>query len=241
MLAYSTMKKLRLWVFGLFVILGIAVAVSPLRYLVRGWLAGENFPSGWPTSYWVDALADQNSDVREQATSALAQGGPASAQAIPALMAALEDPKAQVRWGAAHALGEIGRRADAVVPPLVKLLSSSSAADRGWAAHGIGLFGRDAKVAVPALVERLDDSSAQVRSGAAWALGRIGPDAKAAGPKLKERVDDDDPVESGRPFVRTVGEMACAALWRIDPVEAKEADIPPVDFPWDRFGKDQGR
>jgi HEAT repeat protein len=234
------MKKWSLWVFGLFVILGIVVAVSPLRYIVRGWLAGENFQSGWPTSYWVDALADQNPDVRQSATSALTQGGPSSEQAIPALIAALEDPNAQVRWGAAGALGEIGRRAEQVVPPLVKLLSSHSAPDRIWAATGIGLFGRDAKAALPELVERLGDSSPDVRSKIAWALGRIGPDAKAAVPKLMETVEDDAPVE-GRPFVGTVGEMACAALWQIDPVWARGAGIPPVDFPWDRFGKDRGR
>ena len=105
---------------------------------------------------------------------------------------------------------------------------------------GIGLFGRDAKAAVPRLVERLDDSSRNVRSKIAWALGRIGPAAKSAVPKLVEMVEDDDRVE-GRPLVRTVGEMVRAALWQIDPVWAREADIPPVDFPWDRFGKDRGR
>src|SRR4051812_2179500 len=121
------MKKWYFWVFGLFVILSIAVAVSPFRYIVRGGLAGENFQSGWPTSYWVDALADQDPEARQRATSVRAQRGPASEQPIPALIAALEDPYPQVRWGAAHALGEIGKRADQVVPPLVKLLSSSSA------------------------------------------------------------------------------------------------------------------
>lgn len=234
------MKRLCLWAFTLFVILAVAVAVSPLRYLLRGWVAGESFQSGWPTSYWVDVLADQDADARQRATSALTQGGPTSEPAIPALIAALEDPKAQVRWGAAHALGEIGRRPEQVVPALVKLLSSSSAPDRIWAATGIGLFGRDAKAAVPALVGALDDSAPKVRSQSAWALGRIGPEAKAAVPKLTERVEDTDPVE-GKPFVRTVGEMACAALWRIDPVEARGASVPQIDFPWDRFGKDQAR
>lgn len=234
------MKKWRLWVLGLFVILAIAVAVSPFRYVVRGWLAGENFHSGWPTSYWIDALVDEDPNARQRAASALAQGGPASEQAVPALIAALKDSNAQVRWGAAHALGEIGRRPDEVVPPLLTLLSSSSVSDRIWAATGVGLFGRDAKAAVPALVERLDDSDARVRSKSAWALGRIGPDAKPAVPKLAEKVEDSDPVES-KPFVSTVGEMACAALWRIDPVAAREAGIPPVDFPWDRFGKDHDR
>jgi HEAT repeats len=236
----SPMKNRILWVFGLFVILVIAVAVSPLRYVVRGWLAGESFQSGWPTSYWVDSLADQNPENRQRATSALAQGGPASEQAIPALITALGDSNAEVRWGAAHALGEIGRRAEQVVPALVKLLSSRSTSDRIWAATGIGLFGHDAKGAVPELVDRLDDRSPQVRNLVAWALGRIGPDARSGVPKLMETVEDNDPVES-EPFVKTVGEMARAALWQIDPAAARKAGILPVYFPWDRFGKDRGR
>jgi hypothetical protein len=233
------MKKRRLWLIGLLLILGVGTAVSPLRHAVRGWLSGESFVEGWPISYWVNELTDPDGSVRQRATSVLARGGARSENAVPALVAALDDSRAEVRWGAAHALGEIGQRAEQAIPALSKMLSHRSAADRAWAATGIGLFGPNAKAAVPMLIERLADDAPNVRGKVAWALGRVGPSARAAVPKLRERAEDGASFE-GRPFVQTVGEMVCAALWEIDPAYAGKENIPRVVFPWNRFGTTAG-
>src|SRR5215203_4252012 len=117
------MTKRRWWALSLLMVLSVGIAVSPLRYAARGWLSGESFYAGWPVSYWMAALSDQDPGVRQRATSALAQVGANGEKAIPALIAVLDDPNAEVRWGAADALGEIGRHPEQVVPALEKMLS----------------------------------------------------------------------------------------------------------------------
>jgi HEAT repeat protein len=157
---------------------------------------------------------------------------------VHALIRALDDDNSQVRWGAASALGEIGGCPDEAVQALSIMLGGKSSGDRVWAARGIGLFGRRASAAVSRLITALDDPSASVRSGAAWALGRIGPDARPAIAKLLETRDDEGPANY-EPYARTVGEMACAAIWAIDPPRAKEEHVPLVVYPWNRFGQDR--
>src|SRR5262245_18406595 len=83
---WAATKRRPLWVAGLLVALCVAAALSPLRHVLRGWLAGESFHHGLPSSYWSAALADPNPDVRHRATSAVTQGGEGAAGAIPALV-----------------------------------------------------------------------------------------------------------------------------------------------------------
>lgn len=222
------------------VVLVAAAIVSPLRSIVRGWIAGESFYRLRPTSYWISLLSSDDSVVRQEAVTALKLIGPNAEAAVPSLTKALEDRSEQVRWKAANALGEIGRRPEEAVPALVRMLSSKDSADRRWATVGLGRLGPDAVAAVPALIERLDDRVPFVRGDAACALGRIGPGAKAAVPKLLEKRDDDSEFY-GKPYLNTVGEMACAALWEIDPKEAEEAGVPPVFYPWRKPGEGERR
>jgi HEAT repeat protein len=233
-------KRRLIWLSGLLLVVAVpAIIFTPFRYVVKGWVEGESFYGGWPASYWIDALSDEDPQIRHQATSALGFIGPDAGKAVPALIKALEDPNTQVRWGAAHALGEIRQSPEIVVPSLLQMLSSKLSSDREWAITGLGLFGPDARAAVPALTQALEDQAPHVRSGAAWALGRIGPDAKSAVPKLLERIEDNGSADTGKPFVNNVGEMACAALWAIDPQAATQAGVPQIDFPWNRFGMDK--
>src|SRR5262245_44912015 len=103
----------------LFAILGSVTLLSPLRFVVLGWLHGESFYRGRPTSYWTDALSDRDADVRNEATSALRNLGPrADENAVHALVKALDDDRSTVRWDAAHALGEIGKCPEEAIPAL---------------------------------------------------------------------------------------------------------------------------
>ncbi len=74
------------------------------------------------------ALRDPDSEVRLQATIALARIGPDAAPAVPLLVQALRDDSTEVRIGAARALGQIGPGASAAVPNLIEALRDYSVA-----------------------------------------------------------------------------------------------------------------
>jgi HEAT repeat protein len=114
----------------------------------------------------IDALHDDNRDVRSAATRSLGYLG--SVNAIAPLIAAVADdriPTALARWAAL----QVGAPA---LPELRKLLDSDIPDRRAGAVMLIGQLGDAADAEV--IEERLRDASALVREEAARALGRIG-------------------------------------------------------------------
>jgi len=168
---------------------------------------------GKTVSEWIEALKDEDKDVRSGAAEALGEIGPAAKPAVPALIEALGDEDSRVPVFAA-ALVKIG--ADAV-PALVVALKENKRQVRPWAASILARIGPDARAAIPALVEALRDGRKEVRWGAAHALGGIDPAARAATPALREALKDQD---------RDVRAAAASALGKVGP--DAEAAVPAL-------------
>ncbi len=141
---------------------------------------------------FVQALKDQNADVRHAAATALGRIGLGAIDAIPQLIAAIQDADDRVRASAAFSLSTFGRHAFEAVPALQKALSDTSAAVRSRAAFTLGQVGPAAKRAVKELARLVSDSDPMVRRNSASALGGIGSDAAAAIPELRQASQDTD-------------------------------------------------
>ena len=146
----------------------------------------------------VEALKDENQDVRRQALqvlvrfrsplafeptlallkdadpemrehAAFALGQLDDQRAVAPLVSALDDPQPAVRQQAAFALGQLG--AEAAVMPLIRKLTDEQADVRRQAAFALGQLGDER--AVDALTAALKDQDADVRQTAAFALGQV--------------------------------------------------------------------
>ena len=115
----------------------------------------------------IEALADFDKSVREQATLALSSIGKA---AIEQLTAAMKEKKWETRYRAAEALGKIAD--ERVVQPLIKALQDNRDHVRYMAAKGLREIG-DSDATEP-MVILLKDENRYVRMMAATVLGTIG-------------------------------------------------------------------
>ena len=141
----------------------------------------------------IQALQDQYSDVRNNATGALGRIGK---DAVPALIQALQDQNLEVRFRAAYALRQIGtsEAIKAAVSALMQLFRHQNKYVRVDAAGSLGQIGTPEaiKAAVPALIHLLQDQDVNVRRDAAGALGQIGEGAIDAVPALIHLLQDQD-------------------------------------------------
>lgn len=133
----------------------------------------------------VEAMADFDKSVREQATLALSSIGK---EAVGQLSDALKEPRWETRYRAAEALGRIAD--DKAVQPLIRALSDSRDHVRYMAAKGLRQLGDTD--AIEPLIILLKDENVYVRTMAVRALGAIGGtkarDALAAA--LDDETDD---------------------------------------------------
>lgn len=115
----------------------------------------------------IEALADFDKSVREQATLALSSIGKA---AVEPLAAAMKEPKWETRYRAAEALGRIAD--EKAVKPLIAALKDSRDHVRYMAAKGLRELG-DSDALEPMII-LLKDENKYVRIMAVRALGAIG-------------------------------------------------------------------
>jgi HEAT repeat protein len=115
----------------------------------------------------VEALADFDKSVREQATLALSAIGKA---AVEPLAEAMKEPKWETRYRAAEALGKIAD--EKAVKPLIKGLKDNRDHVRYMAAKGLRTLG-DSDAIEPMIILLKDDNH-YVRMMAVRALGAIG-------------------------------------------------------------------
>jgi len=115
----------------------------------------------------IEALADFDKSVREQATLALSSIGKA---AVEPLAAAMKEPKWETRYRAAEALGRIAD--EKAVKPLIVALKDNRDHVRYMAAKGLRELG-DSDALEPMII-LLKDENKYVRIMAVRALGAIG-------------------------------------------------------------------
>jgi HEAT repeat protein len=130
----------------------------------------------------IEALADFDKSVREQATIALSAIGKA---AIEPLAEAMKEPKWETRYRAAEALGKIAD--EKAVQPLIQGLRDSRDHVRYMAAKGLHSIGNSG--AAEPLIILLKDENVYVRLMAVHTLGALGgTNVKAA---LKEALESE--------------------------------------------------
>jgi HEAT repeat protein len=141
----------------------------------------------------VQAVNDEDSEVRAAAIATLGLLAAEPDTALPALAARLRDETATRRgpiWVvAALALGSYGRAALPHVTPALK--NESAVACRG-ALLAIDRLGKDANATVPELILILQRNAPEIRIYAINALRAIGPDAKDAVPEIIKHLSSDD-------------------------------------------------
>ena len=165
----------------------------------------------------VEALEDEDGEVRSFAISALGHIATVAPNIIRKVLWALEDEDDKVRSAAAYALGHIGPAIPEVIPALIVALSDQS----GIVSNSVAIaLSRIGSAAIPGLLRAIEDQtqSDDARSSAAKALGWIGPAGPEVIPALIQALADKD---------ARVRAAAAAALGEIGPaaVEAVPALI----------------
>lgn len=144
----------------------------------------------------IDALGDEEPEVRSAAASALHAIGPAASRSIPALIAAIAEPSTQAGW----ALASMGEMA---IQPLVAAFTSPLVGIRVGAAEALTFWWSlqpDAPEhieAVSTLVKALDHRDPDISFRAAVALRRIGTAARRAIPARWQAFVEAARIETG--------------------------------------------
>ena len=153
---------------------------------------------------YIEALSDENPDVRSDAADSLGMLGEAAADSVEMLSEALRDDYEPVRLNAAYALGSIGEPA---VSALIEKLSDEKASARRLASYGLASVGA---TAVPALCEMMDHENEAVRVEATYALAQIGSGAEPAVEALINQANDSK-VEVRRYMPEALGSIGPSA------------------------------
>jgi hypothetical protein len=202
------------------VVLVGALAVPVVHWRLWGWLRGESFYRGRPTSYWSREAADWCMDHDWGCIPGLRR------HTLPDVLGYDRTDRLErclhipPRQGEAAEVLWAGD--EAAVPVLIELLKDEDSDVRGEAARALGRAGPRARGAIPALVELVSDgqvNEVSVHELAAEALGRMGRDARAAVPALLALSRDE------REHV-SVRHNAAEALKQIDPQAAADAGVP---------------
>jgi HEAT repeat protein len=180
--------------------LAITVYVGAKIYRDVPLLNGESQYDGHSTSYWIDALQDQDKTKRRHAIANLGSIGSEATDAIPALSQVLmQDDDEEIRAVAALALYKIGGKE--TVPALIVGMDDDFEWVRMNCALALTRAGASAEGAVPVLTAAIKKPENRfinpafhisIRQQSIQALGRIGPAAKDAIPPLIEALSDKD-------------------------------------------------
>ena len=199
---------------------------------LRGWVRGESFWRGQPTSYWREVIIDWNrvqaktpvqswvdkakeffhipfSDPRDVHPYHDFQR--CDATAVPVLRALLADEEKLVRVAAVNATGSIGGSAIDAVGELRTLLDDPSPEVRVHAALALWQVSKRAELSIPVLLKCLDEAKAEIRCEAGFVLSFIGPPAKSAVPALCDRLNDPD-FQARASYIHAIGSMGPDAV-----------------------------
>jgi hypothetical protein len=187
------MKRLLLRTAVLLAAVALASLLIPdVRWPLRGWVRGESFFRGRPTSYWSREVKDW---MASQDWGCIP---PPRLHTLPEVLGYDRTDWLERRLGIpprvgadAPCLWEGDRKA---VPVLVELLKDKDTSVAAKAASGLGRIGPEARGTVPALIKVLVATGADeiyFREEVVQALGRFGRDARAAAPALRKVSQDE--------------------------------------------------
>jgi HEAT repeat protein len=153
----------------------------------------------------IDALTDEDEEIRIWAAISLGQLGSNAASAVEPLIVAASlsyDDHPQLVVSAIQALGEIGPAARPALPILVPMVDDPENRSHIMAIHAFWRIGpkgqAEASIVVPKLLERLSSSkNSRERAWIAEILADIGPAAESAIPALATAGADPDPAVAG--------------------------------------------
>ncbi|MSR57705.1 MAG: HEAT repeat domain-containing protein [Planctomycetaceae bacterium] len=150
--------------------------------------------------------------VREAAAEALGALGPASIEAVPALVGALHDKDPRVQHEALIALGRIGPAAGKATEALQAILENGPPALKLGAIHALGSIGAEAKASTETLLTIAKGDDQPLKIAAVLALVRIHPGKK-------DRMDEAVPVLTAAlaSKSKSIRDDAIAALGEIGP------------------------
>jgi HEAT repeat protein len=178
-----------------------ALKVEDMRFRAATIIARIGPPAKPAVPALIDALADEDSQTRNEVLFALGAVGPDAEAAVPAITKALDDPDINVRYAACYALGKIGPSAAAAKPELVENLGAADrvlAMSSGWALAQVACECEEtAAKAVPVLIDALGAPDAMTRIQAADALAAFGALAKDAAPALRKAAESENEALRG--------------------------------------------
>ena len=170
---------------GILFLIGIGTVVFFPAWptIVAGFLRGEAFLEGRPTSFWIGNLKAKDPSVRKKAAEVLAGEDTDNKEEIGAALAGLlNDPDPNVRQAVGVALIKvkpdiIRQSGEEGVPALIETLRHADAAVRKAAAEMLGDHGEKGQKAIPGLEAGIGDSNPEVQKAVTVALLRIHPES----------------------------------------------------------------
>lgn len=177
----------------------------------------------------IDALLDEDPEVRAAAAFGLGMIGPEAKTAVPALINGLSDEDIEARSWAAIALGYIGPDSKEAVPELLKALRNDDPSLSGGASVALERIGLNPEQAIT-IIDMLKDEDSTVRMVSAQALKGIGSDAIDILPALIEALGDSHP--NVRVFIcqaiSNLGTNAKSALPKLRLLAAEDPFLHPA-------------
>jgi HEAT repeats len=200
-------RRWRLWLcLALVFLVWAGLLYPPFHWRLIGWMRGEAFYQGRPTSYWRQKIQQYQHSTMEERQASHDHWmrkveeflGLQSNDLLKHPYTELNNPSAVDN--------------SAAVPVLLQLLQDSDPLIRGTAALEIANYRRPTGPAIPILIDLLEDPDPYVRASAAMSL----LDVKEAVPPLLRLLNDEDLGVRG---------AARRAIWETDPEAAAKAGI----------------
>ncbi len=202
----------------LFLALAAVLLLPPARIRIFGYLRGEQFFDGMPTSYWREVIREQ-SHRRGPRTPTLwdkvlgylgleppppdRMAGATRDAAIPVLLELLKDGDPGVRLFAADVL-RLNGNGHAALPVVLEMLKQGDPVNRAAAARLLGQLDIPVREAIPLLIHHFEQDT-ESRWAYLSVLERLGADARPALPTLTRLLE----AQPDRNLARVV--------WSIDP------------------------
>ncbi len=166
---------------------------NELDVLYRGdiWRSDLGLDAAVAVPVLVEAMQDEDKDIRWDAIDILSLLGTDAAVAVPNVIEALKDPDESIRNSAAKALCHIGGNVSEIAPALLVALEDDYWQIRGHAAQSLVRIDPYNENLPPALTKLLDDEFDSVRWSGANGLVEIGHGSSELVPFYVEQLGDD--------------------------------------------------